>query len=142
VINQNRKPPLKKEVSDNRKTYEVVQDKLPIHYKLNTSAKQWKDKKIIFDCKVKIDYKIDNPNYLESLLIIHPECYIDIVKKIARGKMFLICKPVESIKVLVNHELFNKVPSEDVHDLLCECYCYAELVDGIITKHDYFRKFD
>jgi hypothetical protein len=121
-------------------TYIVKQDRLPKHYKFNDEAKQWKDKKIVFNCKVKINKKIKDVNYTKLLLDVDPDCYHDIIEEIAIGYAHM--RAYETIMFLIDHPKFNEVKPSIVVKLLCRQCDEEQIVVNIIKNHNFFRQFD
>lgn len=127
------------------KSYDVIKDTLPKHYKFNKSVSLYEDNIQIYECKPKINENVLNLDYTKLLLDMDDSLYVEIFETIielATNNYTHKCKSKKVIKFLIGHQKFNDIKPSSILKIF-NIYHLTTIykMSDTIFNHSFFDKF-
>jgi hypothetical protein len=127
------------------KSYDVIKDTLPKHYKYNKSVSLYEDNTQIYECKPKINENVLNLDYTKLLLDMDESLYVEIFEtiiKLATNNYTQKCKSKRVIKFLIGHQKFNDIKPSTILQIFNIYHLTTILkMSDTIFNHSFFDKF-
>lgn len=127
------------------KSYDIIKDTLPKHYKFNKNVSLYEDNIQIYECKPKINENVLNLDYTKLLLDMDDSLYVEIFEtiiKLATNNYTQKCKSKKVIKFLIGHQKFNDIKPSTILKIF-NIYHLTTIfkMSDTIFNHSFFDKF-